>query len=166
MENRLTILEEVKPKIRKNGKKRKQFKCQCNCGNIVIVTKDDLQRGHTKSCGCLLYSVNGLSYTYEYRVWINIKQRCYNKKAQAYKDYGGRGIRLYKKWYDDFLTFYDYIQKELGPRPSNLYSLDRKNNDGHYVPSNLKWSTSSEQAKNAKRKIIIYKFIELGNDYY
>lgn len=27
--------------------------CQCDCGNQKIVTRRDLQTGHTKSCGCL-----------------------------------------------------------------------------------------------------------------
>lgn len=30
------------------------WECVCDCGNKVIVTGQDLKRGHTKSCGCLL----------------------------------------------------------------------------------------------------------------
>lgn len=30
-----------------------KWKCQCDCGNIIIVRKDSLTSGHTKSCGCL-----------------------------------------------------------------------------------------------------------------
>lgn len=29
------------------------WECQCDCGNIVIVRGSDLQKGNTKSCGCL-----------------------------------------------------------------------------------------------------------------
>lgn len=32
---------------------RKNFKCACDCGNIVTVSKSHLTSGHTKSCGCL-----------------------------------------------------------------------------------------------------------------
>ena len=38
-------------KERKHGKI--VCKCQCDCGNVVYVTKDDLLWGGTKSCGCL-----------------------------------------------------------------------------------------------------------------
>ena len=30
-----------------------QWKCQCDCGNITIVTGSHLRNGHTQSCGCL-----------------------------------------------------------------------------------------------------------------
>lgn len=28
------------------------WKCQCDCGNIIIARGADLRRGHTQSCGC------------------------------------------------------------------------------------------------------------------
>lgn len=33
--------------------KRKYFKCQCECGNIVVVERDSLIENRTKSCGCI-----------------------------------------------------------------------------------------------------------------
>lgn len=30
------------------------WECICDCGNKIIVTGQDLKRGHSKSCGCLL----------------------------------------------------------------------------------------------------------------
>ena len=30
-----------------------KIRCKCDCGNIVILNKNDVQSGHTKSCGCL-----------------------------------------------------------------------------------------------------------------
>lgn len=29
------------------------WKCQCDCGNIIITRGSDLRNGHTKSCGCI-----------------------------------------------------------------------------------------------------------------
>ncbi len=44
---RLTVLEtlweEKPPKVR----------CRCDCGKEIILSKNDVQDGHTKSCGCL-----------------------------------------------------------------------------------------------------------------
>lgn len=44
---RLKAIEEFK----QDGKRK--IRCQCDCGNNVIVAKSDLLFGHTQSCGCL-----------------------------------------------------------------------------------------------------------------
>lgn len=41
---RLVILEELK---------YNKVKCQCDCGNVVILTKTNIMNGNTQSCGCL-----------------------------------------------------------------------------------------------------------------
>lgn len=45
---RLTVLEKVNI-----DKPRTHFRCLCECGNELIVSLNALQRGNTKSCGCL-----------------------------------------------------------------------------------------------------------------
>lgn len=47
--NRLTVLGLGK----RNSSGQIQWKCKCNCGNIVFATTTYLKTGHTKSCGCL-----------------------------------------------------------------------------------------------------------------
>lgn len=42
---RLTVIERLP-----NSSK---WKCQCECGNIIITTTNHLNTGHTQSCGCL-----------------------------------------------------------------------------------------------------------------
>jgi hypothetical protein len=54
--NYLTIIEGPIYKIQKN-KKRKFYKCQCDCGNIKEVRYDGLKYGTTKSCGCFKNSI-------------------------------------------------------------------------------------------------------------
>lgn len=39
----------------------------------------------------------------------------------------------------------------LGKRPTSKHSLDRKNVNGHYEPSNCKWSTKHEQMLNRRK---------------
>ena len=36
------------------ARRRSYWKCQCDCGNIVVLRKDDFaySYSHTKSCGC------------------------------------------------------------------------------------------------------------------
>lgn len=47
--NRLTVLCLGE----RNSNNQIQWKCKCDCGNIVLATTTYLKTGHTKSCGCL-----------------------------------------------------------------------------------------------------------------
>jgi len=38
------------------------WRCQCDCGNIVSVSQNNLQSGHSKSCGCLSDPVSTRHY--------------------------------------------------------------------------------------------------------
>ena len=62
---RLTIIEKA-DSLFIGGKKRGAFKCLCDCGNEIIVLRDNLLSGNTKSCGCLqneLYENNKIDLT-------------------------------------------------------------------------------------------------------
>lgn len=56
---------------------------------------------------------------------------------------------MHTEWINDLSKFVEYIHMELGPRPEGL-TLDRRNNDGHYEPGNLRWATKSEQSYNRR----------------
>ena len=47
--NRLLVIE--RGDNSKSGKSR--FWCLCDCGNTILILKDSIVRGHTRSCGCL-----------------------------------------------------------------------------------------------------------------
>lgn len=72
-------------------------------------------------------------------------RRCTNPKEKAYKDYGARGITVCKKW-KNVEQFY----KDVGDRPTIKHSIDRKNNQKGYCPSNCHWATKIEQASNRR----------------
>ena len=100
-------------------KKHTYWKCKCKCGNEIITSSNHLRTGHTKSCGCLHNKIRGKknpSYkhgkrkTRLYTIWSGMKNRCLNKNATKYKNYGGRGIKIYDKWLDKengFMNFYN-----------------------------------------------------------
>src|SRR5258706_4182571 len=83
--------------------------------------------------------------TRTYFAWQSMRKRCANPNAQYYANYGGRGIRVCKRWakFENFLA-------DMGTAPAGK-SLDRINNNGNYSPKNCRWATPSQQARNAMR---------------
>lgn len=160
--SRLTIIEEVE---RRGKNKRRTFLCRCNCGNEIKIMGYNLKNGHTTSCGCIKLE-NNHSFThgdstrfnkhYLYRTWQHIKDRCYNPNDKGYKNYGGRGIIIYKHWKDNYIEFKNWIFNNLGERPEG-YSLDRIENNSNYEPNNLRWAnrtTQNNNRRNVKKRII------------
>jgi hypothetical protein len=150
---KLTIVKEVEPYIQPSGKTKRKFNCLCECGNITNVMLSKLRNNHTRSCGCFQkekVTTHGLAYHPLYKTWDNMKQRCYNTNYNQYKDWGGRGIKICDRWLNSFENFLT----DMGERPEGT-TLDRKNNDGDYEPSNCRWATKSEQELNKRKNISI-----------
>ncbi|MCI0737544.1 MAG: hypothetical protein L0Y72_00775 [Gemmataceae bacterium] len=154
---RLTVIGEA-PKRRK----KRVALCRCKCGAVKPVLYQLLRNGKARSCGCLRreevakknhkhgHDVRG-KRTAEYRVWLNMLFRCYNKSADRYDQYGGRGIRVSERWKTSFANFL----ADMGPRPSPNHSIDRKDNNGNYEPGNCRWATRKEQARNTSKTRLV-----------
>lgn len=94
----------------------------------------------------------------EYRIWLTMKTRCYNKNRTNYKYYGGRGIKVCDRWLgiDGFDNFY----ADMGERPVG-YTLDRIDADKDYCPENCRWASMNSQ--NINKKIIRSPYIYFDN---
>ena len=133
--------------------------CICDCGNKAVVSGNALRMGNTQSRGCfhkeqckakpsrLSHGHNRAGQrTRMYRIWTNMRSRCTNPNAKQYKDYGGRGIKVCKRWqaFENFLA-------DMGEAPQGK-QLDRTNNNGDYKPSNCRWVTPKENSATRRRK--------------
>lgn len=91
---------------------------------------------------------HGLSKTSEYTVWAGMCNRCYSEANVSYALYGGRGIRVCKRWHN-FLNFL----KDMGPRPDGC-SIDRIDNKKGYNPRNCRWATKEMQVLNRRATVL------------
>lgn len=94
---------------------------------------------------------HGLTGTRLHNIWDTMKQRCFNPNRKDYKDYGGRGILIYEGWLE-FENFYNWAMNS--GYDDNL-TIERKNFDGNYEPSNCTWITSQQQARNKRQNHFI-----------
>ena len=138
-----------------NTKGRTKWLCVCECGNLTEVATNNLTNRHTKSCDCLRKekahkhdkTKHGKSNTRLYYIWHNMKNRCCNKNTYNYKYYGERGIVVCDEWLNDFQTFYNWAYEN---DYNDKLTIDRINVNGNYEPSNCKWSTAKQQARNRR----------------
>lgn len=144
------VVERRVPSITKNSR----WRCVCDCGRHSDVSRCNLLRGHTVSCGCYREAVNrkhGMSDSPEFCCWKSMKQRCHRETHREYPLYGGRGISVCPRW----RTCFEAFLLDMGRRPSSAHSIDRIDNDGDYEPSNCRWATSSVQTRNKRTNHII-----------
>lgn len=179
--NRLTILEIAPSYKRPCGTTESMVICQCECGTITPPKSYyKIKKGVTKSCGCLSkesflnnpwfakghsghkitrekkkrIKKNKPPRTSTYYSWASMRKRCNNPKDVNYKYYGAKGVTVCDRWnITDGLgqAFKNFVQ-DLGERPKGK-TLDRINPYGNYEPSNCRWATPIEQARNKRRYI-------------
>lgn len=148
-------------RFQRDADDRKAWLCRCECGNEKIVRQSALLLGRTRSCGCLQKQVvaelrRQAKWSDENRfkvrrAWCGIVERCTDPACHAWHNYGGRGITLHPEWLEDFEAFYAY----LGQAPTPLHTVERINNDGNYVPGNVRWATRTEQCRNKRNNRLL-----------
>lgn len=138
------------------------WKCECKCGQTVVVSATNLKKGTSKSCGCLRSELSsqrildknlkhGDSRKRLYKIWCGIKRRTQNMKDCNYYKYGERGIEICLEW-EDYNNFREWALKN--GYKDNL-TIDRKDNKKGYTPDNCRWITEKEQNRNTTRNRII-----------
>lgn len=83
-------------------------------------------------------------WTPTYYSWAAMVQRCTNPARNNWHDYGGRGIKVCRRWlkFDNFLA-------DMGERPPGT-SIGRRDCDGGYSPANCEWQTDTQQNRQRR----------------
>ena len=101
------------------------------------------RHGHADAkCGC----------SPTYKSFRSMKDRCTNPNAQNYPRYGGRGIMVCGRW-SGLRGFLPFLE-DMGERPEGT-TLDRVDTSGNYEPSNCRWATAKQQARNRRSGCIV-----------
>lgn len=78
---------------------------------------------------------------------MQMRSRCRNPKVDRWASYGGRGISVCDRWqvYENFIA-------DMGHPPEG-YTLERRDVDGNYEPSNCHWVSADAQYSNKRATV-------------
>lgn len=137
------------------------WECLCDCGTVKAINGRYIRDGHTASCGCLYREVAGKHFKTHGKScepgagsWYNMIDRCYNPQCKAFQYYGGRGITVCDRWRGSISNFLE----DMGPMPAPGYTIERKDVQGNYEPSNCVWLEKKYQGWNTRKT----RFIEFN----
>lgn len=154
----LGLFTKLKP-YQKPLNKRAMVEAKCDCGTIVKAWAFRLILGSKTHCGC------APKYVFTKRkkkapiklhplfgVYAGMMNRCYNKKGKYYYTWGGRGIRVCKKWKGYPKCFYQWGLKN-GWKKGLVF--DRRDPNKNYTPSNCRFISKRESSQNLRRVYFI-----------
>lgn len=127
--------------LAQHARKGYRLRCSETCTVSKVIDVGSMTSGHR----------HGETGTPEHRAWLSLRQRCMNPKNESWHRYGGRGISVCDRWRDSFENFL----ADMGRRPSNEHSIDRRDNDGPYSPDNCRWETRGIQNNNKGTNVYV-----------
>lgn len=176
----LTVLKEANHDDYKLGNHNKVWLCECNSpyhnNPVQCIAKDvDLRSGHKVSCGCVKKNnTNNNIYKSSHGIYNSLRQmmsRCYDPD---YINYGGRGIRICREWYNpenhnDVECLRNFWNWSMLNGWKHGLTIERIDSNGNYEPSNCTWANDVAQNNNryiAKTVIFNNEEITIGNLAY
>lgn len=138
-----------------NGRVFYRVVCRCSCGTVTCPSTANLKTGRNDSCGCVsarrignLRRTHGQYRTRLYRIWKAMNKRCRNPNAINYKWYGGKGVTVCSEWEKNYEPFQKWA---LNNGYQDHLTIERKDPNKSYCPSNCEWITRAENASHARK---------------
>lgn len=130
-----------------------KWSCKCECGVVRSVLGADLRAGKSVSCGCYrsqtigaLRRTHAASGSRLHRIWKLMRGRCLRPSNPKFYAYGARGILICPEWgvFENFQTW------AVSNGYADTLTIERKDVDGHYEPSNCCWVPAEAQSLNRR----------------
>lgn len=142
----------------RDSRGRAHWEFLCDCGEKTIAGGHGVTSGKTQSCGCLnresqliRNTTHGMTGTHFYWKWGHMHGRCTNPNIERFKDYGGRGIKILWKSFEEFRDdMYESYLEHVKIHGKTDTTIERTDVDGDYSKENCTWATRKEQMRNKK----------------
>lgn len=146
-----------------------KLNCTCLlCGKDYIRYSASIRNGSSKMClGCYVahrsdkweenqrkaVTKHGLSQTRLYNTLDAMHRRCEDESNKSYSAYGARGIRVCKEWAIENVA--SFVNWALKNGYKDGLQIDRIDVNGNYEPSNCRWVTKKENARNTRTNRLV-----------
>lgn len=123
------------------------------CGAPRMTARSLVYQAKKRRCRSCAYTKHGAAGTRLHNIWHGIRKRTGvtkpNERARHY--YVDRGIELCDEWRDNFEAFRDW---SVANGYADGLTIDRRDNDLGYSPSNCRWVTQKVNARNSSKTIL------------
>lgn len=148
-------------RVRLAGKeKRRYVYVRCvKCKGEKWVMFDNIRRGIAKGCRSCLQPKRFPKWLYSRMEAM--RSRCTNPKTDAYHRYGGRGIQFRFPSVADACL---WVMANFSLDEVRVKEFDRKDNDGHYEPGNIRLSTRKQNMNHTRKPkwtAMVHRFRQL-----
>lgn len=138
-----------------SGRLSNALMCECTCGQRQIILPAALRLGQTTQCRTCSNRqkaamkprlIHGMADTRLHGIWMKLRARCNLPSCPDYPNYGLRGIIVCAEW-SEFQPFHDWA---IANGYRDDLTIDRRDNDGNYEPSNCRWISRKAQNRNRR----------------
>lgn len=122
-----------------SGRTTQCAQCGRKSGAKTITKYHSMEQPHKRRWLCRLYSAIS---------------RCHDERDPAYEWYGARGIKVYKEWMENKDSFLEYM-RGIDHWDDPRYEIDRIDNNGGYVPGNIRCVMGRDNKRNTSRNRLV-----------
>lgn len=116
----------------------------------VTLRSANMRKRETCATGFLFFKTMAF-HRKLYDVHRQMLRRCEEPQSADWPNYGGRGIKVCAEWQD----VNAFTHWALTHGYAKGLTLDRTDTNGNYCPANCRWATVLEQARNARRVVML-----------